>query len=240
MTARHPEKPGGYFFTAINRLGHKYGRLTVIERVGTDTGGQATWLCECECGSGKLTITRGNHLAKGQVCSCGCLRTEAALRAAHSPARIHHGMARRGRHSPEYISYYSAKNRCNNPNEKSFAYYGGRGIKFLYTSFQEFFYDLGPKPDGFTVERINNFGHYEPGNCRWATYLEQANNKRNNRWLTAFGQTQTLTQWAQEYKISVATLYCRLDRGLTLEQALQCHPWARLAMPPLLQRERAP
>ena len=223
--ARLPNRRG-IFCTAIDRVGQKYGRLTVLERAGT-SGGQAAWICECECGGGKLTIARGNHLARGQVRSCGCLRTEAALRAAHSLHRIEHGMSRRGQHSPEYNSYCSAKGRCENPNNTAFACYGGRGIKFLYTSFQEFFADLGPKPPGLTVERINNNGNYEPGNCRWATYLEQGNNKRNNRQLTAFGQTQTLAQWAQEYAVPAPTLHSRLRRGMPLDHALTARRWSR-------------
>jgi hypothetical protein len=208
------------FSSAINRVGQKYGRLTVLERVNTDKSGQARWLCHCDCGSGKLTIASGNHLARGNVRSCGCLRIEAALRATRDHHSMKHGMAKRGRQSSEYYSYLHAKARCENSNNANFADYGGRGIKFLYTSFEQFFADLGPKPPGLTVERINNNGHYQPGNCRWATRLEQGSNKRNNRLLVAFGRIQILSQWAREYGIAVPTLHDRLSSGIPLEHAL--------------------
>lgn len=211
-----------------DRMGQRYGRLTVIGRSDGAGKGHVMWRCECACGSGKLTIVRGGHLADGNVRSCGCLRTEAALNATHNFHRIVHGMSKRGQITPEYQSYHHARRRCENPNDDAFASYGGRGIKFLYGSFQEFFADLGPKPrPGLSLERIDNSGHYEPGNCRWATSLEQNNNRRNNRLLPAFGKVQTLSKWAQEYHIPVPTLYCRLRRGTILEKALVQQRWVR-------------
>jgi hypothetical protein len=205
---------------AIDRIGKVYGRLKVIGRAGTNRYGQALWLCQCSCPSGEQVIARGNHLATGQVKSCGCLRTEIALAAAKHFHYVKHGSARRDRKTPEYISYCSAKNRCENPNNSVYPSYGGRGIKFLYSSFDEFLRDVGPRPPKRTIERIDNNGHYQPGNCYWASHLVQANNKRNNRLLSALGKTQTLAQWAREYGINVTTLYCRLDRGIPLTRAL--------------------
>jgi hypothetical protein len=210
--------------TVSDHNGQVYGRLTVLSRVANNVRGHAMWLCSCSCGSKKIIIIRGDHLKAGTTRSCGCLRTEAALRAAHNSHYLKHGATIQGKSWPEYNSYHHAKHRCENLNHKNYKDYGGRGIKFLYSSFEEFFADLGHKPDiNFTLERINNFGNYESGNCRWATRLEQANNKRNNRLLTAFGRTQTLSRWAKEYAINISTLYVRLDHGLNRAYPVAAH-----------------
>lgn len=201
---------------SINRLGQKYGRLTVIEQAGYVRNGKgriATWLCQCDCG--KRKIIRGSDLAASKIRSCGCLLAESSRRKGHSCRT--HGATR----SPEYRSYTAAKSRCENQNSDDFPRYGGRGIRFLYISFEEFFADVGPRPDGMSIERIDNNGHYEPGNCRWATPVEQGNNKRNNRRLSVFGRTQTLAQWAREYGVHKATLRWRLARGVPLDLAVR-------------------
>jgi len=78
----------------------------------------------------------------------------------------------------EYMAFYRAKDRCTNPKNKSWKYYGGRGIKFRFASFEEFFRELGPRPKGFVLDRKDNEGHYEKGNVRWATRSESNRNKR--------------------------------------------------------------
>jgi hypothetical protein len=85
-----------------------------------------------------------------------------------------HGMNR----TPEHYAYSNAKDRCTNPRSRRFSGYGGRGIKFLFTSFEQFFSLLGPRPEGMTLDRINNDGHYEPGNVRWATWEQQYSSRR--------------------------------------------------------------
>jgi hypothetical protein len=117
-------------------------------------------------------------------------------------------------------SYQSAKTRCTNPNHVGFAHYGERGIRFLCNSFEGFFRDVGERPPDSTLERCDNHGHYEPGNCRWTTPIEQANNRRTNRTLTAFGRTRTLARWAREFSINPNTLSYRLEKGWSSEKAL--------------------
>jgi hypothetical protein len=126
--------------------------------------------------------------------------------------------------SCEYTCYQAAKNRCNNPNNKDFGNYGERGIKFLYESFEEFFADLGPRPPGLTVDRIDNNGHYEPGNCRWTTQLVQQNNRRGNRPVTIGERTRSVADWAREFSINPDMARNRLRRGWSIEAALTRNP----------------
>lgn len=98
----------------------------------------------------------------------------------HSVRAIH-GHNRKGKRSPEYRAYYHAKDRCTNPNDKGYLYYGGRGIQFLFNTFAEFLADVGLRPTKkHSLDRKNNNGHYEPGNLRWATKSEQMKNRRSN------------------------------------------------------------
>jgi hypothetical protein len=129
--------------------------------------------------------------------------------------------------TPVYESYTAAKARCENPSHPTYKYYGARGILFLWPDFETFFAEMGHPPDGGTLERIDNDGNYAPGNCRWATRIEQANNRRSNRRLTAFGSSQTVAQWAREFNIHYVTFRNRLSRGMTVEQALTAPPGAR-------------
>jgi hypothetical protein len=101
---------------------------------------------------------------------------------------VRHGACK----TKEYIAYQNAKQRCENPKDKSYKNYGQRGILFLWPSFEVFFAEMGEAPLGTSLDRINNQGHYESDNCRWATAEEQSNNRRDNRLLTAFGRTQAI------------------------------------------------
>jgi hypothetical protein len=111
--------------------------------------------------------------------------------------------------------------RCNNPNNPRFERYGGRGIKVCHrwlASFSDFMQDMGPRPKGLTIERIDNDGDYEPGNCRWATNREQQRNKRSNRIIFGFGKSQLLVDWARDLHMSASLLHYHLKRGRTVEQ----------------------
>ena len=122
--------------------------------------------------------------------------------------------------TPVYESYTAAKARCENPSHPNYKSYGARGIRFLWPDFETFFAEMGHPPEGGTLERIDNDGNYAPGNCRWATWIEQGNNRRSNRMLTAFGSSPTVAQWAREFHMHWSTLAGRLQRGMTREQAL--------------------
>jgi hypothetical protein len=135
-------------------------------------GREVYWVCQCACGN---TVTvRGTALRSGTE-SCGCLRREVNIK-----NHKKHGYNCRGKVTPEYRAYTSAKWRCQCKTGDFYMCYGGRGIKFLFTSFQQFIDEVGNRPSStHSLDRENNDGHYEPGNVRWATRSEQQKNKRH-------------------------------------------------------------
>lgn len=154
----------------IDLTGATYGRWTVVRRAGRKRG-FAAWLCRCACGQYKEI--RSDSLKRGDSSSCGCLSVERSTT---------HGQTSGGV-SPEYRSWSAAKNRCVNPNNGAWRDYGGRGIKICerWLVFENFLADMGRRPPGLTLDRIDNDGNYEPGNCRWATRKQQAQNRRAAR-----------------------------------------------------------
>lgn len=130
----------------------------------------------------------------------------------------------------EYRIWRAIKTRCTNSASKSYPDYGGRGIKMCSRwaeDFASFIEDMGPAPEDGSIERIDNEGDYCPGNCKWASRAEQNRNKRNCRFLEAFGQTKTLAEWAESYGVNRATLWNRLKRGLSMEEALTMVRYSR-------------
>lgn len=195
---------------AINP-GDVFGRLTVI---GAVEGGVKWWDCRCECGA--LKTVRRDHLATGRVVSCGCYRKSGPMRT--------HGMSR----STEYGCWHDMKDRCTNPNSSAYKDYGERGICVCpewVDSFETFYRNMGPRPSPkHSIDRINVNGNYELGNTKWATHLEQAQNTRRSRHLTAFGRTQSLAMWSRETAICDETIRERLKRGWPVEDALSVTP----------------
>jgi hypothetical protein len=198
--------------------GQRFGRLVALGfaglmRVGKQGVTRATWLCRCDCGN-ELVVVSG-RLVSGVTQSCGCL-----MRQRVSEAHRTHGMSG----TPEHAAWLNIRNRCRNPNTTHYADYGGRGIKVCdrwRDSFADFFADMGPRPSAnHTIDRIDNGGDYEPGNCRWATMSEQCNNRRTCRNLTFQGETHTVTEWAQIRGIAVDTLLARVRLGWSVERAL--------------------
>jgi hypothetical protein len=188
-------------------LGNKqFGRLLVQEFVGNDKFGHSLWSCLCACGNTK--VVSGDNLKRGLVKSCGCLNKELVIERMTT-----HGQTSGGSATLIYKIWQGMLARCYNLHNKSYKDYGGRGIKVCdrWHSFENFYEDMGDCPEGLSLDRKDNDGDYTPENCRWATNLEQANNKRSNAWYESNGNRKTLAQWARYLDIKPNTLWMRLN-----------------------------
>ena len=191
--------------------GQRFGRLIAIEK--TTGNGAVYWRCDCECGD--ETIVNIYKLLSGHTKSCGCLVRDLIIKRSTK-----HGKGK----LPEYIIWKSMRDRCNNTNAERYSDYGGRGIKICkrWDDFSNFIEDMGSRPTPkHQMERIDNDKGYNLDNCKWATILEQANNKRDTRMLTLNGVTKPIMVWSRETGISEKTLRARIFRsGWSIEQAL--------------------
>jgi len=188
-------------------IGKRFWNLTVIS-FSHVVKTHSHFLCLCDCGIQK-TIAR-NHLIDGNIKSCGCMRIERL-----SKARTIHGHAIPGKISREFISWSSMRRRCYSETDPGYRNYGARGITVCEqwrNDFSQFYKDMGPRPKGHSLDRIDNNKGYSPENCRWATGKVQGNNTRTNRPLTYNGKTQTVTQWANQLGMDPPTLFRRLGK----------------------------
>lgn len=190
--------------------GQTFGRLTVLEFVGKHPSNK-TYIWKSKCSCGKETYSTGSALLTGTTRSCGCIRFGVAQHKTH-------GMS----HSPEYRSWGRMKKACTDPTHHNYSNYGGRGITFCprWEKFENFYADMGPRPENHTIDRIDNNGNYEPDNCRWATPRQQLTNKRNNVRITFKDETMTLMEWSERIGCIFNTLELRLKRGWSVEDAL--------------------
>jgi hypothetical protein len=198
-----------------NLQGLVFGSLTVTERADTTNLNHPKWLCSCKCG--RYSIVSQSNLVCGRTKSCGCSRTEAIKRA----NTTHNQSATRG-----YRIWSGMMTRCLNPKHSSYPRYGGRGITIdpLWTKFTNFISDMGEPPLGHSIEREDNNQGYSKSNCKWATPLEQANNRRNvHLYDIGFGP-QSLAQIAARLRIPYTTITKRITAGWTVNQSLELEP----------------
>jgi len=198
---------------AFDFTGKTFGRLVGIARVPAKGKSRSPrWSFKCTCGT--VFSASGRDVKSGKTASCGCLQVE-LTRARNST----HGKSR----SKTYASWGSMISRCSNEKLPTFKHYGGRGISVCprWTTFENFLADMGPRPVGTTLDRIDNNGNYEPGNCRWATIVEQRNNCRSNHLVTFKHMTRTIADWARVVGIPYFTLHARVSKyGWSAERAL--------------------
>jgi len=190
--------------------GQKFNKLTVISRA-TNDGTRARWNCICDCG--KKKVLRGNSISSGRTKSCGCILGSHVGSHGHSMRAI-------------YRTWSSMKQRCLNRNNSSYLRYGARGITVCdrwLNSFENFYADMGERPAGLSLDRIDNNGNYEPDNCKWSTVKEQASNTRYNVFITMNGVRNTFSEWSRITGVPLTTIHDRLKRGLSPEEILHNH-----------------
>lgn len=175
----------------IDLTGRKFGRLTVLSRAGDTKHKHPQWNCQCDCGA--MSVVRGQSLRAGTTVSCGCFGRD--QKGEICRARATHGHSSRTKQTRAYTAWVGMLQRCTNPSNPKFYLYGGRGITVCrrwQNDFANFLADMGEPPVGLTLDRKDVNGHYEPGNCRWASQREQQNNRSNNRRIEWRGQNLTI------------------------------------------------
>ena len=202
-----------------NLIGQKFTYLTVLKEAGRDEWGSVIWLCKCDCGNYHKTLSK--YLLNGDTTSCGCRRAEFLIRT-HDIKQPIYDMS----DTRLYRIWRGIKQRCLNPNSKSYKNYGGRGIDICleWNDFENFYkwaIENGYE-ESLTIDRINNNGNYEPSNCRWVSRKIQGNNTRRNHYLTYKGITKTMSEWADICNIKYSTVRARINSyHWSIEKALE-------------------
>jgi len=192
-------------FNHKSKIGKKFNNLTVIKYIGKDEKRGHIFECRCRCGSTKNMVWR--NLSQGKILNCGCTKY-----AAHR-LRKTHGLS----HTTIYNVWQKMLSRCNNPSNKDYNYYGGRGISVcreweILKNFYNWALNSGYLND-LELDRENNNGNYCPENCRWATRKQQALNMRTNIHVTINNETKVLVEWAEQFGLSYSSVHDRYHRG---------------------------
>lgn len=194
----------------IDHTGQRFGRLKVIQYSHSNNG-RVYWSCVCECGKEKVVAAAS--LRKGHIKSCGCWRKQILNKHVH-------GHKTGGRPTRTYSTWTGMLTRCLNVNHCHYEDYGGRGIKVCERwqgehGFENFLADMGERPEGKTLDRYpDKNGNYEPSNCRWASWVEQANNRRRSKRIYVSkvriwdnGEFVGVRQFAQNYGLTTGAVY---------------------------------
>ena len=201
--------------------GQRYGSLVILRDAGFSEMpcGQRARLFNCQCDCGNRTVVRLGALRSGQTTSCGCAKLRHLI-----DRSTKHGHKRKGQMTGTYSTWIGMRQRCCNPRSPRYMDYGGRGIGVCdrwLNSFENFLEDMGEKPEGLTLERVNNNGDYEPGNCIWGTYYVQGNNTRCNVRIWNGESYSSMKQFAKAFGIPYHTfreLY--IYKKMSVEQIL--------------------
>lgn len=185
-----------------------FGRLTAVEFSGIkDKHGNRLWRCLCICGNESLASVA--NLKRGNTRSCGCLMIDITIQRSTT-----HGM----RYTPEWHIWAQMVGRCNNPKNKGYKNYGGRGITIedpAWLKFENFYRDMGSRPSPeLTLERANNNRGYYKENCLWADRFQQAGNRRNVHLISMNGEIKSIAAWARILGFSAHPIYHRIWRGM--------------------------
>lgn len=203
------------------KIGDKFGRLTIVQAILADKIKDERYICDCDCGTKNVVRTFEQLTSRTGSKSCGCLNTE-RLQKLHESMRTVNGLSK----TPLYQTYRGMISRCYDPNEDHYKDYGGRGIQVCdewrgENGFINFYnWALPLYQDGLTIDRIDVNGNYCPENCRFAPWLTQANNKRNNSYVTIGNDTYTVSRWAEASGIYQKTIAYRLSHGYSPYEAV--------------------
>jgi hypothetical protein len=196
-----------------------YGHLTAIGGRSIKVGKRPMTVCKCDCG--EFAFVRVENLVTGNTNSCGCKKAEALSRGV--TFKPTHGRST----TTEFKTWMAMKQRCNDKNAANYPQYGGAGVRVFSewmgeNGFIAFYQHIGPRPsDGHSLDRIDPFGNYEPGNVRWATAKQQSNNRRETVKIEFCGMTKTMPEWAEFIGVRTETIYSRRRKGWSVERILR-------------------
>ena len=208
-------------------IGTKIGKLKIIGVSHNPNSGLTFAQCKCDCGN--VVDVLPYQLFRNDRKSCGCLKRNNKMLANNDSTSSGNYQDGQAMH-PLYGLWKMMLSRCEDPKANHYDRYGGRGIKVCdewhdFWEFAKWSNSVGGRPEGYTLDRIDNDGNYEPSNCRWANWKTQTSNKSSNRFIVYNGKSQTIQQWSLELGINRQTLTNRINRGWSIERAINTKPF---------------